>query len=191
GGCHFLAVNAKTGEIIWHFNGLSEENKKKYGFKDEPGYRYYFEMTPVIYKDMVIADTYGAGVFAFDIKTGKIIWWIEGVSGGTHRGDMLIRDGVVYELGSWCASAIKAETGEVIWDRNIMFGGDESSPCMGNGKLYMGESAFVGAVDIVDIDYKIAKTSIKKQVEEEYGLSRLSKIETKVYIYLSESGELA
>jgi len=148
GGCHFLAVNAKTGEIIWHFNGLSEENKKKYGFKDEPWDWRYFEMTPVIYKDMVIADTYGAGVFAFDIKTGKIIWWIEGVSGGTHRGDMLIRDGVVYELGSWWASAIKAETGEIIWDGYIGFGGDESSPCMGDGKLYIGGGGAVGAVDM-------------------------------------------
>ena len=146
-GCHFFAVNAKTGEIIWHFNGLSEENRKKYGFKDEPWQWDYFEMTPVIYKDMVIA--YASHVtFAFDIKTGEIIWSTEGCFGYTSRGDMLIKDGVVYEMGNYWATALKAETGEVIWDRNIIFGGGESSPCMGDGKLYMGESATVGALDM-------------------------------------------
>lgn len=94
------ALSAETGEIVW---------------KEKADNIYSSWSTPVMVttadgkKELVVSAPYE--VWAFEPKTGKFLWFANGVEDQTICGSLLARDGVVYAVGGrggGSAYAIKA-----------------------------------------------------------------------------------
>jgi alcohol dehydrogenase (cytochrome c) len=138
---HLLALDAKTGEILW--------NKEVASAKD----RYSITMSPLIVKDKVIIGTAGGDgpirgqIAAFDVKTGKELWRFYTIPGpgepgnDTWSGDSWKTGGV----GVWNAGAYDPET-------NLTFFGTGNPAPDWDGRSRLGDNLYSDSVVALDAD---------------------------------------
>jgi alcohol dehydrogenase (cytochrome c) len=138
---HLLALDAKTGEILW--------NKEVASAKD----RYSITMSPLIVKDKVIVGTAGGDgpirgqIAAFDAKTGKELWRFYTIPGpgepgnDTWSGDSWKTGGV----GVWNAGAYDPET-------NLAFFGTGNPAPDWDGRSRLGDNLYSDSVVALDTD---------------------------------------
>ncbi|MFT7458427.1 MAG: outer membrane protein assembly factor BamB [Planctomycetota bacterium] len=122
-----VAVLTGDGKIF----GLNGNSGKRLWIYDRtvPSLTLRGTSTPVIDGDLVIAGFDGGKMAALDVRTGKLIWEAS-VATASGRSDLermvdidsapLVVDGVIYiATFQGHLSAMQAETGRVLWDREI------------------------------------------------------------------------
>ena len=138
---HLLALDAKTGEILWNTEVASAKD------------RYSITMSPLIVKDKVIVGTAGGDgpirgqIAAFDAKTGKELWRFYTIPGpgepgnDTWSGDSWKTGGV----GVWNAGAYDPET-------NLAFFGTGNPAPDWDGRSRLGDNLYSDSVVALDTD---------------------------------------
>ncbi len=100
--CIMVALNAKTGKVVWHYSSIPS-TPKSYGWKTWPAQRWYFgggaiwDPPSIDPKNNLVyygtgqalpfngllngpGAEYGTdGVYALNVMTGKFVWWFQEV----------------------------------------------------------------------------------------------------------------
>ncbi len=115
-----LAINANTGAVIWSIAGQNQQ-----GFSP-----------PAVAKGAVYAGSSDHNVYAFDAKTGTLLWKYE--TANFVESTPAVANGVVY-VGSSDSNiyALNAATGALIW-KYTTGGGVDYWPAVANGVVYFG-----------------------------------------------------
>ncbi|MCP4901006.1 MAG: PQQ-like beta-propeller repeat protein [bacterium] len=120
---NLYAVNATSGEEIWHFT---------------TGDR--IRSTPTIHKDRLYIGSWDHYLYALNVENGEQVWRFD--TGGIVQASPAIGDGRVY-IGSRNPKvfALNAKTGEKVWEFEHTDGSwVESSGVYRDGVLYVGSS---------------------------------------------------
>lgn len=159
-GGSILAMNAETGAVVWThgtIGGIAVDCSPAVSdgivyFADEGGVVYalnaltgasvwrrgtgqYIETNPTVVDGVVyVHSTDGNNLYAFNAKTGSVLWTYQ-TGGG--RGSPAVADGVVYIGVNTTLSALRANTGTLVWKYAIS-SSFASSPTVSNGIVYAG-----------------------------------------------------
>jgi len=118
---YVYALDALTGEVQW-----------EHRFEGDLELVDPFD-TAAIYEDKLIVPIIGAGMFAFDVKSGAIRWQ----SAFPPHTAPSVAEGVVYFGGVRRVCAVSAQTGETIWT-NPNYTSTRSAPIVVRDYLFMG-----------------------------------------------------
>jgi outer membrane protein assembly factor BamB len=118
---------------------------------------YWFQGAPTVTDSVVYSNAEGNGIFAINVKTGAKIWNKTFGPGEGGLGNPLVHDGRVYTITEHAIHCLDAKTGDALWD--FAEGNDyyQSSPVIGNNRLF--EFANGGVLKIVAVDVKTGQKS--------------------------------
>jgi PQQ-dependent dehydrogenase (methanol/ethanol family) len=112
------------------------------------------ESTPLAYGGVMYVPGNGDHIYAFDVKTGDLLWeyqrqYPEGVRGGTNR-NMAIWGTTLIDAGADNSMyAIDARTGKLVWETQVLEptlpARASSGPIVANGKVITGRQCQPGA----------------------------------------------
>jgi outer membrane protein assembly factor BamB len=122
----FFALDAKSGEEIWHFRATLPEQVRS---------------SPAIYEDTILFGGDFSKFYALDIDTGELKWNFA-LGGTAGYAPAVSEDGVVF-FSSKDAHlyALEIQTGEELWRNNPAgMSWVTGSPAIANGMVYTGTS---------------------------------------------------
>ncbi|QPJ65280.1 MAG: PQQ-like beta-propeller repeat protein [Candidatus Nitrohelix vancouverensis] len=127
----FIAIDKKTGNIRWEFQGRGNSHA-----------------TPVVLEDSVIYSDKTGMIYQLDIQTGKLLKQVD-ADMEVFKG-IEYKDGIVY-LGSWSGSFVAANLQEekIIW-RTQGRGAVMSTPLSHQKAIYVGAGTWLMKIDPVD-----------------------------------------
>lgn len=125
---HFRALDAKTGKLIWEFNGLNGP----------------VVSTPIIYEGKIIFGAWDRNLYALNKTDGKLLWqWNNGSTVRNYSPAScipVVKDGVVYIVApDRFITALDVTNGTALW-RSKDGGVRESIGISEDGKMVYGKS---------------------------------------------------
>jgi outer membrane protein assembly factor BamB len=130
----FYALNANTGAVVWK--------------KSLPG---SVESSPVVYNGTLYVGRDDWNFSAWNAATGAEVWRFH-TADAVRSSPAVVNGRVFFATDDWNIFCLDATTGNLVWDIRNASGWDgsfvpQSSPAVAGGKLYIGASDAVYAVD--------------------------------------------
>ncbi len=172
-GKNFYALDSKDGKLIWSYNSV-QSLSKSFPIVNEVAYVpvgkniYAIDMSngsrtwtysmgensiyypPIVVEDKLYVGCVDGSCYAFDVKTGLIVWsHLAGEIGNEITSAPIFANGILYmvikrysdEWGDyWVICGLDPLNGNIVWSYSL---GGKSSPCLAiaNGVLYGGDNS--------------------------------------------------
>lgn len=156
----FLALDAKTGKVIWSHDLWKEYN----GTKRDRGY----SASPLLYKGTIILPVGGPGqaYMAFNPKDGSVVWKNQTLDASPSSPIIINVDGqdqLIAFMGKQIAG-LDPNNGALLWSHPHVtnWGLNISTPVWGSDNLLFVSSAYSGGSRVLKLSQSAGKTTVSE-----------------------------